>query len=231
MLRRGTRLAALIILTAAAAEAKVDVELQPYGGPRTATALGEGYYENDLADRLDVAPGVSFGLTCDFPVGGIGPTGQQAMIELSFSYQRSDLRFEPASMDKVPDVYLDRFEVKDDKLILGDIEVMYLHGGGLYRFGNYSGWLPFANFGVGATFFAAPDGGADSRTKFSFSFGAGAARMFSERLGARLGFRGYMTSLPAEEAYWRDPWGGVWSITDDNWLFQGELSLGLVVRF
>ena len=75
MLRRGTRLAALIILTAAAAEAKVDVELQPYGGLRTATALGEGYYENDLADRLDVAPGVSFGLTCDFPVGGIGPTG------------------------------------------------------------------------------------------------------------------------------------------------------------
>ena len=230
MLRKGTLLGALIILLAiTGAEARPKFEIQPFAGLRTATSLGEGYYENDILENLDVAPGAQFGLTFGIPVGMQGTIGQQGMIELSFSYQQSDLRFEPESMDRVPDSILGRFEVDDGRLILGDIQVMYLHAGGLYRFGDFSGWLPFVNGGFGATIFAAPDGQADSETKFSFSFGVGVARMFNETIGARLGFRGYMTSLPAEEAYWIDPWGGIWSITDDNWLFQGELSLGLVL--
>lgn len=219
-----------ILLAVTSAQAGPKFEIQPYAGMRTASSLGEGYYENNFAEKLSVAPGASFGLTLGIPVGSTGATGQQGMIELGFSYQKSDFRFQPAVMADIPQDVLDRFEVDGDQIILGNIDVGYIYVGGLYRFGDFSGWLPFVNGGLGATIVSAPDGEADSQSKLSFSLGTGVARMFSEKVGFRLGFKGYMTSLPADEGYWVDPWGGIWAVTDDNWLMQGELSLGLVFR-
>jgi hypothetical protein len=232
MLRKITGLTALIVLfSIGMAEAGKKIEIQPYGSMRMKSSFGEGWYENDLLEDLSVASGGGFGFTLGIPMGSEGPKGQLGMIELSMSYQESDLRFEPASIANVPDSILERFEQEEGELILGNLNVMYLHVGGLYRFGDFNGWLPFVNGGLGASIFSAPDSEADSKSKFSLSLGTGVARMFNDRLGARLGLKGYFTSLPAEEAYWVDHYGGVWAITDSNWLIQGELSLGLVLRF
>lgn len=231
MVRKVTCIAAAIILAAiTTAEAKTKLEITPFGAFRTASSLGEGYYENNIAEKLTVAPGGAFGLALGIPVGNEGRNGQQGLVELSLSFQESDFRFEPENIADFPQEVLDQFEVEDDQIILGQVQLMYLQVGGAYRFGNYSGWLPFVNGGLGATFLSATDDEAESKSKFSFSFGVGVDRALNEKFGLKLGFKSYMTSLPADEAYWIDPWGGVWAVTDDNWLFQGELQLGLTFK-
>jgi opacity protein-like surface antigen len=222
--------ATIFLLAMTSTEARAKVEVTAFGGFRTATSLGEGYYENNFAEKLTIAPGGGFGLSLGVPVGPEGRSGQQGLVELSFSYQESDFRFEPEDIDDFSEEVLENFEVEDGYIILGKLQVMYLQVGGAYRFGNYSGWLPFVNGGLGATFFSAPDGEAESKSKFSLSFGGGVDRALNEKFGLKLGLKGYMTSLPADEAYWIDPWGGVWAVTDDNWLFQGELQLGLTFK-
>jgi opacity protein-like surface antigen len=229
MFRRISVVATVIVLLAITmAQAKPKFEIQPYGSLRLKSAFGDGWYENDLLEKLSVASGGGFGFTLNVPVGIEGRKGQLGMFEFNFSYQKSDLRFEPTSLQDIPDSILNRYSVDGSEVILGNLDVMYIQIGGLYQFGNYSGWCPFVDGGLGASVFKAPDGEADTKSKFSISLGTGVTRMFSEKVGARLGFKGYFTSLPAEEAYWIDYYGNAWSITDSNWLIQGELSLGLV---
>jgi len=219
-----------MLLAITTANARPTILAQPFAGIRFGSNFGEGYYENELLQELDIAPGAEFGFVIDVPVWAAG-VGQEWMAELTYNYQSSDLRFEPSSMDNVPPQFRDRFEVDGDKLILGEIHVSYIHIGGLYQFGDYSGWLPYVNGGIGATIFDAADGDVDSDSQFSAFVGGGVSRMFADHIGARLQLRGHLTSLPAEEAYWIDPWGGVWAVTDDNTLFQADLSLGVVFAF
>lgn len=220
-----------LLLTASGTQATPRVEITPFVGMRTASSFASGAYENLLAEDLDVAGGTMGGLSIVIPVGLQSSSGRLGKVELSVSYQNSDLRFEPDAIEDIPDTILARFEVKDGKLILGNLDVIYAHIGGIYQFGDYSGWRPYVNGGLGATIFSAPDADLESESKFSLSLGVGVARMFNERVGARMQFKSYFTSIPATESYWIDPWGGVWGIEDSNWLIQGEVSLGLIVAF
>jgi hypothetical protein len=218
---------AFMLVAAAQAEAAPRIEIRPFAGLRFGGNFSDGVYSNVILDDLDVKPGSQFGVVANVRVTPANSRGSAGFVEVLFNYQKSDLRFEPSSLGAVPDTIRSRFTEEDGKLIIDEVKVMYLHFGGLYRFGDYSGWRPYVNGGLGATIFEGTDLDA-SETEFSFSFGGGMQRMFSETIGVRLQLRGYATTIPANEIYWCDRYG-CWTYTDTNWFLQGELSAGLIV--
>jgi hypothetical protein len=199
-----------------------------FGGAFTDGAYNHPDYPDDLyLEQLDIAPGTQFAINLYAPLRGPLPNGEALKFELFFNMASSDLRFDPRS--SIPDSISSQFEKDGDKLILGGVDVMYVHGGLVYQFGKMSGWNPHVNFGLGATIFSATNGDFEEK-KFSFSVGGGVTRMFNDTFGTRLQLRGYVTSLPAEE-FWVDRYGWVWEVTDTNWFIQGELSGGIVIAF
>lgn len=231
MLRRKSFLLVVLILIAATAvEARSKFEVRVFSGLRFGGSFIDGGYEDDvLLEQVDIAPGMQVGASFYVPIGATTLSGQGMMFELLFNFQSSDLRFKPASISNIPDSIVSRFDVDGDKLILGEVDVKYLHGGVIYKFGSNSGWNPHVNASIGATIFSATDGDLDE-TKFSFSMGGGVTRMFSETIGSRLQLRTFFTSLPSDD-YWVDRYGGVWESVDNNMFFQGEISGGIVVAF
>lgn len=221
----------LLLVATATVEARSKFEINAFGGLRFGGGFHDGGYQDDafLLEKLDVAPGAQFGASLNVPLGAQTFDGRGYMFELLFNFQGSDLRFEPASMSAIPDSLLERFEVDGDKLILGALDVMYIHGGVIYKFGSGSGWNPHVNVGLGATVFKATEGDLQE-TKFSLSMGGGVTKMFNETFGGRLQGRTYFTSLPSEE-YWVDYYGRIWETAESNLFFQGEISVGLVVAF
>jgi hypothetical protein len=232
VLRKTTCLLMSFLLVAVATvEARPKLEINVFSGLRFGGSFHDGGYQEDyfLLENLDVAPGAQFGASIGVPIGVQTYEGGGLMFELLFNFQGSDLRFEPESNAVLPDTILGRFEVDGDKIILGALDVMYIHGGVIYKFGSGSGWNPHVNLGLGATIFDAPEGDLQE-TKFSLSMGGGVTRMFNETFGARFQSRIFFTSLPAEE-YWVDYYGHVWETGASNSFFQGDLSVGLVVAF
>jgi hypothetical protein len=220
---------AFMLVAAAQAEAAPRIEITPFAGMRFGGNFSDGAYANAILEDLDVKPGPQYGVRVNFQLTPPHRSGSAGFLEVLFNYQKSDLRFDPPSLSAVPDTIRNRFTEEDGKLIIDEVKVMYLHFGGLYRFGDFSGWLPYVNGGLGATFFEGSDLG-EGNTEFSFSFGVGVQRMFSETIGTRVQFRGYFTTIPADEFYWCDPYA-CWAYTDTNWFVQGELSAGLVIAF
>jgi hypothetical protein len=232
MFRRTSILLLILCLVAVtAAQARSKFEINAFGGLRFGGSFHDGGYQDDsfLLEELDVKPGSQFGASLNVPLGAPTWNGEGYMFELLFNFQGSDLRFEPASMSAVPDSIIERFDVDGDKLILGGIDVMYIHGGVIYKFGSGSGWNPHVNLGLGATVFKATEGDLQE-TKFSLSVGGGVTKMFNETFGGRFQSRVYFTSLPSEE-YWVDYYGRVWETREANLFFQGEISVGIVVAF
>jgi hypothetical protein len=234
MLQRRVCLIAVLMLTAVtAAEARSKFEVGVGGGARFGGSFSDGSYNhpanpNDIyLDQLEIATGSHFGINLYVPLRGPARNGEALKFELFFNMASSDLLFEPHST--IPDEIASQFERDGDKLILGDVDVSYLHGGVIYQFGNPSGWNPHVNFGLGATIFSAPDGDFEE-TKFSLSLGGGVTKMFNETFGTRLQLRTYFTAFPADE-YWVDRYGYIWEVTDTNLFFQGDISVGIVIAF
>ncbi len=218
------------LVLAANLEARSKYEIGVFSGLRFGGSfIDGGYADSPILEELDIAPGMQFGGTFYFPMGAPIPDGREFMFELMINFQSSDLRFKPASISGVPDSILTQFEVDGDKLILGEVNVTYVHGGVMYKLGGNSGWNPHVNIGIGATIFSASDGDL-SESKFSISLGGGVTRMFTETIGSRFQVRGFFTSLPTDD-YWVDAFGGVWGAVDNNLFFQGEISGGLVFAF
>lgn len=229
--RKSFLLVALILIAVTAAQARSKLEINAFGGFRFGGSFHDGGYQNNyfVLEDLDIAPGAQFGASLNIPLGAPNYDGGTTLFELLFNFQGSDLRFAPPSMSALPDSITERFETDGDKLILGEVNVMYIHGGLIYRFGSNSGWYPHVNLGLGATVFKATDGDLQE-TKFSLSLGGGVIKMFNETFGGRLQLRGYFTSLPAQE-YWLDYYGNVWETGASNLFFQGEISGGIVIAF
>ena len=224
----------LMLVVVTAAEAKSKFEIRVGGGLRFGGSFSEGAYNSPAApneiylEQLDIAPATQFAVNLYIPLRGPAPNGKAMKFELLFNMaSNQDLRFEPLSA--MPDSIKSQFEQDGDKLILGQVDVTYVHGGIVYQLGSTSGWNPHVNFGLGATIFSASEGDFEE-SKFSMSLGGGVTRMFNEKIGTRLQLRGYFTSLPSDE-FWIDRYGYVWEVTDTNWFFQGELSGGIVIAF
>lgn len=230
--RIGPAVVAITLFAASAVEVQADpkIELNPFAGVRFGGSISGGTYEG-LSEKLDFAEGDQYGVNLNIPFGlmGVSGTGGETLqLEFMFNSSGAKLQFEPRNINDVPPAIRDRFEEDDGQLIIAEPRVMYLHGGVLSQF-RTEGVIPYINVGIGATIFDASDAEFEAIWKFSSRVGAGAKYMFNEKVGTRLQFTTYFTSMPSGE-YWCDPFG-CWEYEDWHSFFQAETSAGLVFAF
>jgi hypothetical protein len=79
-----------------------------------------------------------------------------------------------------------------------DMDVQYLHIGGIVNFTDVSPVVPYFGMTVGATRFGPNAGGLDDETKVSFSAGGGLKYLFSDHFGLRFDARAYLTLLDTD---------------------------------
>lgn len=100
--------------------------------------------------------------------------------------------------------------------------------GYLYYFSD-GATKPFMNFSLGWTDFDID--GQDGDSRFSGAIGAGVSHYFNDRFGLRFQARWIPTYVNTDEAYIVcDPFGYCWAVGDDNYLYQTEVSLGLIIK-
>jgi opacity protein-like surface antigen len=102
----------------------------------------------------------------------------------------------------------------------------------LFHFTEYDEAVrPFVVFSLGATNFNPDVEGLDSTTKFSFGFGGGVKFMASDHFGARLEFRGYSTNTDLTQTGWVCGYITCGLVTGSQYVFQGDLTGGVVIAF
>lgn len=113
-----------------------------------------------------------------------------------------------------------------------DIDVDYLHFGGTYLFDGER-VRPFIAMTIGATRFDPGLSGADARTYFSGSLGAGWKFRLADHIGLRLEGRGYGTLIDSNSRlFCVSDGGGACLITlEGRILTQWEARAGLTIRF
>lgn len=79
-----------------------------------------------------------------------------------------------------------------------DMDIKYLHIGGLVNFTDVKHAIPYFGMTVGATQFSPDIGGLDSETKLSFSAGGGVKIPITDHVGIRLDARAFVTLLDSD---------------------------------
>lgn len=79
-----------------------------------------------------------------------------------------------------------------------DMDVQYLHIGGIVNFTDAGPVVPYFGMTVGATRFSPDASGLDDETKLSFSAGGGFKYLFTDHFGIRLDARAYVTLLDTD---------------------------------
>ena len=101
--------------------------------------------------------------------------------------------------------------------------------GVVYYFNERSKTRPFVNGGIGWTDFDID--GQDGDSRFSMSLGGGVSHYFSDRIGIRAQARWIPTYINTDDPYVVcDPFGFCYAVGDDNYLYQVDASVGLVIR-
>ncbi len=181
-----------------------EVEVIPFTGFRSS-----GEFE-DIATsaRIDVDDTSSYGLIIN-----IDDEPGKA-YEFVYSKQSSQLR----SGATVP------------SSILFDIDIEYLHMGGILLEPMNSRAQTFFGAGIGITHFSPGLSGFSSESKLSFSLTGGIKHRLNNHLGIHLGFRAYATTVNSNTAIFCR--NGTCSVRFSGDLFtQFEANAGLIFRF
>jgi hypothetical protein len=187
-------------------------EATPFFGMK---ASGGFSINNQSLVRLDVKGSPSWGASLGYSLTG------NVQTEFLFSQQENSaingiLSVKPAG--------------SDGSVRLFGAKLDQYHANIIYHFGEEGDkWRPFVLAGIGGTTLR-PDG-YDTRTRFSFDFGGGVKRYFTERLGLRMQFRTAPTYINSTtEGLWCGPYG-CYIIAKSNYLKSAEFSGGLIIRF
>jgi hypothetical protein len=152
------------------AGAEWGLEITPYAG----YAIGGSFEDNTTGASLDVKEGGSFGLVLGLP------DTPETRYELFYGFQRT--------------------KVTGDGTLGGgtlfDLDIHYLHLGGIYLLSPGEKVRPFLSGGLGATHFVPRGDGLNRKTYFSLSLGGGAMIPISGHVGLRFEGRGFLTILP-----------------------------------
>ena len=111
------------------------------------------------------------------------------------------------------------------------VDVDQYHGNILFSFGEQRAhkMIPFALVGFGASNL---HGGGSSITKFSYGLGGGVKYFFSEHVGVRVQARYAPTYLYSTTGgIWCTWYGFCFTVPNDHYLNQGDVTGGLVFRF
>ena len=203
-------LGALILLCGSSALAQGRFEIQPFVGYKWGGTLDLAPNTASVA-RAEFASDIAYGVTATFnatPHFG---------LEFLWNHQPTTVSGQLGNGATFPtqvDAHLDQYH--------GNIVVTLTD--------EDSNFKPFFLVGFGATSI-----GADNRngaTKFSFGLGAGVKYFFSEHIGVRTQIRYAPTYVYSTYGgTYCDWWGFCWTIPDDHYLNQGDVTGGLVFRF
>jgi len=160
-----TCLALILSGTLAAPAAVAEVELTPTVGIRFG-----GSVETDRNDDT-IDPSASFGLTLDLPLA------PEKWISVLWSHQRGEFTASGLLQNEDP------FE----------LDIDYIHAGGVYRPNPGKKSQPFVMVTAGATWVRPQPAGFSDELGLSAMVGGGAKLAFSPRIGLRLEGRGYLT--------------------------------------
>ncbi len=198
----------LFALGSSSAWGQPKVEITPFNGYRFAGGVTLESINTDL--NLD--SNVSWGFTVDVNVT------ETVAVEFLYSTQKTLLKA--------------RGGIFGPSTPLDDVSTNYYHGGVLFHFNEYDEPVrPFIVFSLGATNFNPDVEGLDSTTKFSFGFGGGVKFMASDHIGARLEFRGYSTNTNLTQTGWVCGYITCALVTGTQYIFQGDLTGGLIIAF
>ena len=209
------------------------VEIRPFVGMRFGGNVNDSGYEpvsggEELIEDLNVKPGSQFGVMLNVPLALLGAydPDNSWQLEATFALQPSTLRIDARDDIDIPGLN-PNFTQDGDQIELFDLDVTYIHLGAMHQWTNGS-WIPYLNFGLGATIFK-PDGDLDSKNKFSLSFGGGVKKFFNDRFGFRSQLRGFVTFLGSNDQLYCDPFG-CWTYEEALNFTQFEISTGLIIR-
>ncbi len=195
---------ALYLLTGATAHAAT--EFIPFTGYRTS---GE-FKETSTDTTLSVRDEESYGFVVNLDAGS------DTQYDLLYSRQSSSLQ----AGKTVPNE------------TLFDVNIEYLHLGGIKLYSINNNIKPFLGAGLGFARFDPKVDGYSSESKFSFNFSGGVKGQLSKSLGVRLGFTWLATPVSDESAIFCGGSTGGCTVHFKGSLFsQFETSIGLIFRF
>jgi hypothetical protein len=191
-------------ISPAAAETKY--ELTPFVGYRA----GGEFEDFLLGTDLEINQSSSYGLILDIPLGG----GSQ--LEILWSRQSTELDAGGPLVSQP----------------LFDIDIDYLHVGGVYNWGYEEDKIrPFLLGTLGVTILSPEPSSLDSETNFSAGFGGGVKVFASDHIGFRFEGRGYLTFLDSTgSGVFCGPSGCLVAVSSDV-LGQFEGRAGLIITF
>lgn len=160
-----TFLIALIAMFAWATNAQI-IQINPYAGWTTSSALNMYYGKVRTTDGINYGGNLSFGK--GMSSGGFT---RNAFVELQYNYLKTDLEYRA-------------YDVGSD-VSLGDISMHNIMIGGIKGSGNEK-VVGYGGTYLGATIFDPSDNQYNNQTRFTLSFGAGLKFAASPKVGIRL---------------------------------------------
>ncbi len=167
------------------------------------------FEETNTGTTLDVDDEVSYGFALRFDAE---PSTQ---YEFLYSEQSSQLRAGQSFPSN----------------ILFDIDITYVHAGGVKLYPVDDTTSYFLGGGLGATIFEPDVSGYDRETKFSFNFSGGVKKMLTKSVGLRAGLSLYGTPVSSGSAIFCGSDSGCTVRFKGDFFAQYDASVGLVVRF
>jgi outer membrane protein W len=219
MLRSSVMVSALVVLTAASAQAQRRFEVSVSGGGATSGGYDLGFVvadpeTGDLYDGISFGSGVAYGTTIGYYLN------EAYEIELGFHRQESN--FTGQRVDGGEDEFM-------------PVSVNHIQGYFIYNFSDDSHKVrPFAGIGLGATIFGSDDfrgREVESESYFSGSLTGGIKAVLRGSLGLRVQARFSPTYIGSTtEGYWCG-WGACWPVEEAHYATQLGLTAGVNLRF
>jgi opacity protein-like surface antigen len=199
------------IVTAPTTWAQTGIEITPFVGRQFNSGLDISTPE---FNRIDVQNGINYGIS------GVYLLGKYTGVEFTWNHSKANTLAQFTNGGTTSRV----FELHTNQY-LGDFLVHFKSREHRFR--------PFLFFGLGVSHLAPDRSDAGSITRFAWAFGGGAKYNFSKHLGLRLQAKTSPTYINSGgKEFWCDPvWGGCWSIGENNFLQELDVSAGITLRF
>jgi len=182
------------------------MEITPTFGYTFGGSFDELGLPDSVVESVNVNDNASYGLI--FDIGN-----ENGAFEITWSRLDSDLEGRGGAADGV------KLDYSQDNFQFG--YVGYFGGDGPETKAFWNASLGFTDFDIA---------GQSSDTKFSAALGIGLKHQFNDRIGVRVGARWMPTYINTDDAYLVcDPYF-CYTVGDDNYIYQTELTAGLVIR-
>ena len=190
-------------------------EVSPFFGYRWGGELSDGTYgDPDTFDEtLQFDAGPNYGLIVGYFV--------QPKIQVRAFWDRQN-----TSLDVI-------FEQLDKEEKLGDATIDYLHLGVLMLFLEPDIRLqPFFAFSLGGTYISPAGSSIDSSWFTSAGYAVGVRYFFTDNVGGFVQNRGTSSVITdGEKRFCNDETDKCYTLPEDTWMFQIDISAGLIVAF